>query len=123
MSKIVEAVNVMASNKDKIDLVIRGEYEPEIFFRYANKHKWSIIEGDTGVYYLNYYHCNDSLEEMASWGGEMWSDFNGMVSYNSKDLGTKEALESLKELYSVVKEKIYGMDDVLQDIISSDVNW
>lgn len=123
MSKIIEAVNVMASNKDNIDTVLQGEFEPEIFFRYAKKHKWSIIKNDSGEYYLHYYPGKTSLEELASWPTEAWHEFNGMVSYNSKSLGTKEARESLGELYTLVKEKVYGMDDVLEDIISSDVTW
>lgn len=123
MSKIIEAVNVMASNKDKFDMVLQGAHESEIFFRYAGKHKWSIIKNDSGEYYLHYYPGNYNLEKMAAWPPEEWHGFSGMVSYNSKDLGTKEARESLGELYTLVKEKVYGMDDVLEDIISSDDTW
>lgn len=123
MSKIIEAVNVMISNQDKIDSTFQGTYQREIFFRYANKHNWSILENEAGEFYLHYYPGKYSIEDMASWPEETWNDFRGIVSYNSKDLGTKEAKDSLRELYAVVKEKVYGMDDVLTDIIKSDATW
>lgn len=123
MSKIIEAINVMISNQDKINPAIRGEYASEIFFSYQEKHKWSILKNDIGDYYLHYYPVKTSIEELASWPDEAWHEFGGMVSYNSKDLGTKEAKESLRELYSIVKEKIFGMDAVLEEIINSDANW
>lgn len=123
MTKIVEAINVMISNQEKIQVAIRGEYEAEVFFLYDGKHKWSIIRNDAGEYFLHYYPTNISLEELASMPGEAWIEFNQMVSYNSVSLGTKEAKDSLQELYGIVKEKIFGMDSVLDDIIKSDSNW
>ncbi|WP_226503502.1 hypothetical protein [Pseudomonas sp. MWU16-30317] len=123
MSKIVEAINVMVSNQDKIDTALQGEYASEIFFSYQNKHKWSIVRSDADDFYLHYYPIRTSLAELAEWPDEAWHNFGGMVSYNSKDLGTKEAKESLRELYTVVKEKVFGMDDVLSDIINSDADW
>lgn len=123
MSKIIEAINVMVSNQDKIDAAIQGQYESEIFFRYQKKHKWSILKSENGEYYLHYYPVKTSLEELASWPDEAWHEFGAIVSYNSKDLATKEAKESLRELYSIVTEKVFGMDEVLEDIIKSDANW
>ena len=123
MSKIVEAVNVMISNQDKLDSVRQGSYHAEVFFRYNKKHKWSILKNESGDFYLHYYPGPHSIEDMASWPDEAWDDFRGMISYNSKDLGTKEAKDSLRELYTVVKEKVYGMDDILADIIKSDDTW
>ena len=123
MSKIVEAINVMISNQDKIDTALRGEYEAEVFFQYDNKHKWSIIKNESGEYFLHYYPVRNSIESMASMPAEAWHDFTQMVSYNSVALGTKEARDSLQELYGIVKEKVFGMDEVLDDIIKSDSNW
>jgi hypothetical protein len=48
----------------------------------------------------------------------MWHQENiNSVPYNTKTLGTKEAKDSFKELNTIIKEKVYGMDDVLDDII------
>lgn len=123
MSKIVEAINVMISNHEKIDKAFKGDYEAEIFFQYDGKHKWSILKNDAGDYFLHYYPGSDSLEKLSSMPGELWADFTQMVSYTSVTLGTKEAKASLQDLYGIVKEKLFGMDDVLDDIISSDTNW
>lgn len=123
MSKIIEAINVMISNHENIDQVYQGTYASEVFFRYAKKHKWSILKSDSGDYYLSYYSGRYDLEEMARWPDEAWHDFDDMVSYNSKDLGTKEARDSLRELHTLVKEKVFGMDTVLDDIIKSDGTW
>ena len=123
MSKIIEAINVMISNHESIDQVYQGAYAGEVFFRYAKRHKWSILKNDSGDYYLSYYSGKHSLEEMAKWPDEAWHEFDGMVSYNSKDLGTKEARDSLRELHALVKEKVFGMDAVLDDIIKSDRTW
>ncbi|CAM3164487.1 hypothetical protein [Pseudomonas plecoglossicida] len=123
MSKIIEAINVMISNHANIDQVYQGTYAGEVFFRYANKYKWSILKNDSGDYYLSYYSGRYELKDMASWPDEVWHDFNDMVSYNSKDLGTKEAKDSLRELHTLVKGKVFGMDSVLDEIIKSDGTW
>ena len=44
-------------------------------------------------------------------------DFSECVSYSSKEIGTREAFESLSELYHLLTEKLYGIDRVLDDII------
>ena len=123
MSKIVEAINVMIANNEKIDKAFKGEYDAEVFFQYAHKHKWSIIKSDRDEYYLHYYPVAMPLEDLASMPSEMWAEFSQMVSYNSTTLGTKESKDSLRELYVIAREKVYGMDDVLDDIIKSDSTW
>ncbi|WP_444932875.1 hypothetical protein [Microbulbifer sp. JTAC008] len=121
MSKIVKAVNAMVSNQDLIGPVIRGSHGTELFFKYAGKHKWSIIKNMSGDFYLHYYPGKFDLEEMAGWPDEEWHDFSEMVSYNTNELGTKEAHASLSELYTAVQEKLFGMDQVLDDIIADDL--
>lgn len=111
MSKIVQAVNAMISNHHLISDVVRGENE--IFFLYKGKYKWSMNLRDDS-YYLWYYPGKQSIEHLAQ---EQWDEEIPMVTYKDADIGTKEAKASFAELYTVVKEKVYGVDAVLDDII------
>lgn len=121
MSKIVTAINVMVSNPDRIKNVIKGYSDSECFFVYDDKHPWSIIKHNDGGYYMAYYPGNQDISKLAQIPDEHWHEANvNCVTYTSKDLGTKEAKESMAELYNIVNEKVYGMDDVLDDIINSD---
>lgn len=117
MSKIIKAVNAMLSNQHWIGSVIRGCVGTELFFKYRGIYKWSIIKGSKDDYYLHYYPGKQELEDLAAWPEDAWHEFSDMISYNTKDLGTKEAYDTLSELYTVVQEKLYGMDRVLDEII------
>jgi hypothetical protein len=120
MSKIVTAINVMVSNPDRIENVVKGYSDTESFFLYDKKHQWSILKNDFG-YYMAYYPGNQDVFNLAKIPDEDWEEANiHCVNYTSKDLGTKEAKESMAELFSVVNEKVHGMDDILDEIISSD---
>ncbi|MFJ2328900.1 hypothetical protein [Pseudomonas sp. NPDC087690] len=119
MSKIVVAANAMIENSHKITDVLQGVHEGEIFFRYDQKYKWSILKRHDDHYALMFYPGRQRIEDLASMPDEYWHEFNEMVNYNSKDLGTKESLETFKDLYRVVNDMKYGMDQVLDEIISS----
>lgn len=120
MSKIVTAINAMISNPELITNVIQGDIDSECFFNYDKKHSWSIIENKDGKFFLHYYPGNLDIDALASIPGEHWGDADiRSVVYTSEVLGTKEAIDSLKELNSIVREKLYGMDDVLEDIIGT----
>ena len=122
MSKIVKAINVMVSNQNLITNVIRGAHDTEFFFIYDQKHTWSILRTSTDGFILRYYPGDVDIAMIASITDEEWMDHEPTnVMYSSKDLGTKEAHESLKDLYNIAQEKVFGMDDVLDDIIESDV--
>ena len=121
MSKIIKAVNAMISNQKQIGTVIRGYTGNELFFTFDKKYKWSILKNVNGIYYLHFYPGDQSLEDLAGWPDDAWNEFGEMVSYNTKDLATKEAIDSLSELYTVVQEKLYGMDKVLDEIIDKDM--
>jgi hypothetical protein len=123
MSKVVKAINVMISNTERITDVKQGTDPNEIFFVYDKKHKWSILRDDNeGEYALFYYPGDKSIDYLADLPQEAWREFTDMVSYRSSELGTKEALDSMKELYTILSEKVYGMDEVLEDIISTDLD-
>lgn len=120
MSKIITAINVMVSNPELITNVVKGESENECFFLYDNKHTWSILQRTDKEFYLAYYPGKQDISELASIPDEAWHHMDiNCVAYNSKDLGTKEAKASMAELFSIVNEKAFGMDEVLDDIINS----
>ncbi len=112
MSKIIQAVNTMILNSHKISRVTKDN--GEIFFLYDDKHKWSITEREDN-YTLYFYYGNFSFDYLITKIKN--PDFSEYVSYSSKEIGTREALESLSELYHLLTEKLYGIDKVLDDII------
>jgi hypothetical protein len=118
MSKIVTAVNAMISNPDLITNSIQGSSDNECFFKYDKKHLWSIIDVMGDDYALHYYPGNQDLEALSAIPDDYWHEADiKSVAYLTKTLGTKEARDSFKELNSIVKEKVFGMDDVLSEII------
>lgn len=120
MSKIVQAVNAMILNKKRITGVINREQE--YFFLYKGKYKWSMTHDEKeDQYFLFYYPGSRSLETLASMEEHEWDGFNEFIRYGAKDIGTKEALETFRELYEIVKERIFRMDEVLDEIINDDV--
>lgn len=115
MSKIIQAVNSMISNTDLIGNVLFGQNK-EVFFNYKNKYKWSIKEQEDDSYSLWFYKSELSIESLAQIDNEEWEEI-AMMHYSTSDLSSKEANASFKELYRIVKEKVFGMDKVLDDII------
>jgi hypothetical protein len=116
MSKIVQAVNSMIANSSKIIDVISDSNT--YYFMYNNKYKWSIyFSSDSNAYLLNYYSSKMPLNEIAQMPGEEWQYFTDYICYSTKEIGTKEAFSTFQELYRIVKEKLLGIDTVLNDII------
>jgi hypothetical protein len=111
----------MIVHSEKISNVLKGINEIEIFFLYDLKHKWSIFKSSSkDEYNLHYYPGKESLEQLASFTFE-WEEYNDFITYSSEDLKTREAYESMEELYRTVKEKAYGIDKALDDIIADDI--
>ncbi|SFR65633.1 hypothetical protein [Maribacter stanieri] len=114
--KIIQAINSMIENQDRITNVIQTE--EEIFFVYNNKYKWSIHESNQEpneiLLYL-YPEKDISIEDLSKI--EVWPDTKFIV-YKVSDFKTKEVFESFNELYQIVKSKVYGVDDLLDDIIT-----
>lgn len=119
MSKIVQAVNAMIANAHFITNTIHGA-GGELFFLYKNKYKWSIFRRGN-EHYLWFYPGGEPLNLLATYVGTDWEDGTPIVTYKDSEIGTKEAKASFSELYNVVKEKLYDVDNVLNDIISDDI--
>ncbi|MCO8082963.1 MULTISPECIES: hypothetical protein [Acinetobacter] len=115
MSKIVQAINAMIVNPDKIKSVIASG--AEYFFIYKDKYKWSIIKNEQDDYIIFYYPDDISLEEVVSISNQNWQNLNA-IKYALSDIRTREADASFSELYTLVSEKAYGIDEVFKDIIS-----
>lgn len=112
--KIVQVINAMISNQEKITDVYRND--SEYFFLYDKKFKWSMSKGDTSENYFIHFYPNvtmntDALAKVNNWEG---IDF---VSYSTDDIKTKEATESFRELYQIVADKLFGIDDIFNEII------
>ena len=119
MSKIVIAANAMIEYKEKITNVIPGWNAAEVFFLYDNKYKWSVFKRSDGHYSLMYFPGNQSLSVLAGMEDQEWADFTQHVTYSSKDIGTRESLDTFQDLYNLVVNRKYGMEEVLDDIINS----
>lgn len=128
MSKIIKAINAMISKPDEITNVMEKSEgatnffeNTEYYFLYKNKYKWSISKENEGNYFLHYYPGKQTLNELASYNSVVWQRFNNYLTYRTDDFGTKEALESFSELFSIIIDKLYRMDDVFDDIIDDDL--
>jgi len=118
MSKIIKAINVMVSNEELIANVQEGDHSNEIFFTYDDKHKWSLIRMGSDKFALHYYPGKEDINALAEI--DDWEGFSNMISYTAEVFPTREAKQTLNELYTILSEKRYGMDDVLNEIISTD---
>ncbi len=119
MSKVVQAINAMISNPDLITDVMKNNVE--FFFVYKGKYKWSTIRTNDGEHYLYFYPGSQNIESLAQYDGLDWEG-TPIVTYSASEIGTKEAVASFSELYTLIKERVYGVNDVLDDIIS-DINF
>lgn len=114
--KVVAAANAMIANPKLITGVIPGQIGSEIYFLYDGKYKWSVTKSEDD-FSLFFYPGAQELSQLASWDEDNWHYFNEFVRYSAKELGTKEALVTFSELYRVVQERRYDIDEVLEDII------
>lgn len=89
----------------------------ELYFKYNNKYTWSIRKDPDGTIYLFFYKTDLSTQHLARLNEDEWENFDGLIIYSTKELNTKEAISSFKELYSILQEKVHGLDKVLDDII------
>lgn len=113
--RIVEVVNSMISQKAKISHVIKSG--DEMYFLFNKKYKWSIRKDTGGNYHLFFYpHETYELKDLINASLED----DEYAVYSSLELKTREANESFADLYRILIEKLFKLDDVFNDIIESD---
>jgi len=128
MSKIVAAAKAMLSNSNKISTVIN--YNSYWFFLYDQKYAWCIqswdYEGENR--YMLYFlkaEGNFYIDEAGVFERLSRKDVKSMVKegeaieYNSNEIGTDEALQAFRLLYTAVKEKGIGIDKVFDEILNA----
>jgi hypothetical protein len=115
MSKVVQAINAIISNPDQISNVLKTH--DQIFFLYKGKYKWSMSETDEDDHYLCFYPGDEDIGLLVEYEERGWEDVP-RLAYSAKDIGTKEAKASFSELYTLIEERLYGVNEVLDDIIS-----
>ena len=76
-----------------------------------------MIKNDQDDYIIFYYPDDMSLEEVVNISNINWQNLN-VIKYALSDIRTREANASFSELYTLLSEKAYGIDEVLKDIIS-----
>jgi hypothetical protein len=71
--------------------------------------------------YFLWYYPRESVttEQLATYEGQDWEG-EPIVTYKSSDIGTKEAIQSFDELYRLLKERVWDMDKVLDEIIGTE---
>lgn len=114
MYKIVAAVNSMIANERLIEQVRRNNNV--CYFVYDKIYKWSIAKNKED-YFLAYYPSEHSLDIIIA--NSDFEGFDDYVLYTTKEIKTKEAIESFSELYQTVQNKLFKIDDVLDQIIKT----
>lgn len=113
--KIIQVVNAMIIGSHRITNVIKSG--DEYFFLYDGKFKWSITKDINSQIYLHFYPKNDfTLEHLASYLDLM--ENNDFITYSTGNLNTREAKDTFNELYQIVVEKLFGVDDIFNEILS-----
>jgi hypothetical protein len=119
MSKIVEVANAMISNKGKISHV-KSDGDT-YFFLYDEKYTWSIsYEEVDNNYYLRFYPGDRSIDAIIKSSAFQFDKDTKAITYSTRDLGTREAYNTFRDLYIIVKEKLFEVDKVFDDIIGDD---
>ncbi|WP_018341546.1 hypothetical protein [Cytophaga aurantiaca] len=115
--KIIQVINTMITNQSKISDIIRKNRE--YFFIYDKKHKWSIAKLDDEEEYFLHLYPTDELDIKQLSTNMEWEGFT-YVTYSSEDIKTKEGIESFRELYQILSDKVLGIDDIFNDILKDE---
>lgn len=115
-AKVIAAINAMIGQHQHIQDVQKRNNE---YFYQFKGYIWSLARNleeyeDRRIedYWLYYYPKRTSVA-----GAMAATPDEPMVSYWSGNFKGKEAAESFQELYSTLEGKVYGIDDVLDNII------
>lgn len=115
---IIKVINKMILNSGAIGNVYPapGNSSNEFFFVFNMKHFWSILlTGLRDDFLLFYYKDNPSFKDLV----EDKDRFSNAICYSTMDFKSKEATESFRDLFNIVKGKTYGMEEVFKDILNS----
>ena len=115
MSKIVQAVNAMIFNQSKITQVTKSLESNELYFIYNHKYVWSIVKSED-EYSLFYYPNYSDISKLLLIEDYNWDTID-LVRYSTKEIGTKEARSTFAELYNIVNENLFGINNILDEII------
>lgn len=119
MSKILQVVNTMLNNPSKITNVQKKQ--DVILFNYLHDQLWGIFKQDNDHLILSIYPQKDlpiTVKDLVNMDDLDWKLTPPIsIAYSSESLKEREALESLTELYKVIIEKLYGIDDIFDEII------
>ncbi|MDX9918333.1 MAG: hypothetical protein RBT15_10045 [Gudongella sp.] len=109
-------INKMIETSEAISDVMLGTFGvEEYYFFYKRKYRWSIYYyHEQDDYYLYYYKVELPIVDLANMDTSMLT----FIKYQSSEFKSKEATESFAELYNIVKGKLLGMDDVIDDILN-----
>ena len=128
MSKIVAVANAMLSRSNKISTVTN--YDSYWFFLYDEKYAWCIQgwdhEGQNKyiLYFLTVegkFYVNESIEFgiLSRQDVRLLVKNGKAIEYNSNEIGTDEAQQAFRLLYTAVKEKGIGIDKVFDEILEA----
>ncbi len=116
MSKIIQAVNVMITNQDRISTVKREK--DEYYFLYKEIYLWSIeYNEEENSYSLFFYPGQNDSQIVIQQLEELGFSGVNYVSYGTKSLSTTEAFNSFRDLYTKVREKLFNVNKYLDEII------
>ena len=116
--RILDVIDKMTKTPSKITEVLGngGEY----YFKYG-KHTWSLIHRDQsseyGIYtiylYPKYEGSVGNIAETFEYGD---ADID-MVSFHERDIPAPGAREKFDELYAILRNAYYKIDDIFDDIL------
>lgn len=113
--KIILVINSMISRNNLITDVSKDSQDV-FYFVFDRKHKWTMYydESDDNFKLVIYPDPTKTIDDIKN------IDINNLahVAYQSKEFRTIEAKESFRELYKLIQEKLYNVDDAFDEILN-----